>query len=295
MGTPANAYVDTIRFVPVPDEAARIAGLQAGDYDYLESVTTDQFESIEGDENVVAEVGPPTGNDQILMNLDQGIMLDQNLRRAVQAAVDCEQILIASWGEDYYRLDPGHMWQETIWHSTVGEDRYNMADTELASELLGESDYDGEVIRIITTQEYSEMFSTASLLEQQLADAGMETEMEVFDWSTLLDTRGDTSAWDIAITGFSFRVDPTQLPFMRCEWGGMWCSDEKVELVDQLFTEVDQDDRIAAWEGIQELIYEEVPLIKTGEGLNLLAYSPRVQDLNLILLAPAYWNVWIDE
>src|SRR5690606_21252259 len=36
------AYFDLIEFIPVPDEAARIAGLQAGDYDYLEAIVADQ-------------------------------------------------------------------------------------------------------------------------------------------------------------------------------------------------------------------------------------------------------------
>src|SRR5690606_8379173 len=38
------AYVDRMEFVPVPDEAARIAGLQAGDYHYLENISPDQYE-----------------------------------------------------------------------------------------------------------------------------------------------------------------------------------------------------------------------------------------------------------
>jgi peptide/nickel transport system substrate-binding protein len=289
------AYVDSIRFIPVPDEAARVAGLQAGEYHYLESITTEQFETLEGDENVVAELGPPTGNDQIVLNMDQGMMTDINMRRAVQAAVDCDEILTAAWGADYYRADPGHMWQETIWHTTAGEELYNIGDPDLAAEHLEEAGYDGEEVRVITTQEYMDMYNTAILLEQQLEDAGMNVNVQVFDWATLLETRGNMEAWDIAITGFSFRVDPTQLPFMRCEWGGMWCTDRKVELVDRLFSEVDLDVRLEVWEELQELIYEEVPMVKTGEGLGLLAYSPALQNLELTLLAPAYWNVWLDE
>jgi peptide/nickel transport system substrate-binding protein len=289
------AYADTIRFIPVPDEAARVAGIQAGDYDYLESVGSDQFEALEEDPNVVAETGPPASNDLILFNLDQGPMTDINLRRAVQATVDCEEILTAAHGAGFFRLDPGHMWQETIWHSTAGEELYNMADPELGEQYLEEAGYDGETIRIITTQEYADMYYTAVVLEQQLEDIGLNCEVEIFDWSTLLETRGNMEAWDIAITGFAFRVDPAQLHSNNCEWGGRWCTDEKEELVSQMLSEVDLDERIALWEQIQELAYEEAAFLKVGEENQLLVYSPRVNDVNLTQLVAAFWNVWIDE
>jgi peptide/nickel transport system substrate-binding protein len=289
------AYADTIRFIPVPDEAARVAGIQAGDYDYLESVGSEQFEALEDDPNVVAETGPPASNDLILFNLDQGPMTDITLRRAVQATVDCEELLTAAHGEGFFRLDPGHMWQETIWHSTAGEELYNMADPELGAEYLEEAGYDGETIRIITTQEYMDMYYTAVVLEQQLEDIGMNVEVEVFDWSTLLETRGDMTAWDIAITGFAFRVDPAQILSNNCSWGGRWCSEEKEELVGQMLSEVDLDTRIDLWEQVQALAYEEAAFLKVGEENQLLVYSPRIHDVNLTQLVAAFWNVYIEE
>jgi peptide/nickel transport system substrate-binding protein len=290
-----HAYADAIRFVPVPDEAARVAGIQAGDYDFLEAIGPEQFETLDEDPNVVAEVGPPDGNELAIFNLDQGLMTDLNLRKAVQAVVDHEEILTASHGDGFFRLDPGHMWEETIWHSTAGEDLYNIADPDLAQEYLDESDYDGETVRIITTQEYMDMYYQAVVLEQQLNDVGINAEVEIFDWSTLLETRDDTSAWDIAITGFAFRVDPAQLHTNNCEWGGRWCSEEKEELVAQMLSEVDLDTRIDLWEQIQQLAYDEAALIKFGDGNALLAYSPRLNDVTLTQLIPAFWNVWIDE
>jgi peptide/nickel transport system substrate-binding protein len=290
-----TAYADSIRFIPVPDEAARVAGLQAGDYDYLEDISADNFETIEGSDGVVAEIGPPTGNDQIVFNMVEGIMTDINMRRAVQATVNHEQIMIAAYGEDNYRVGPAHSPEETIWFNEAGAELYDMQDLDQAEQYLEDAGYDGEEVRLLCTQEYSDNYNTAVVLQQQLGDIGMNVELEVFDWATMLETRDDLEAWDMVITGFTFRVDPTQLPFMRCEWGGHWCSDEKVELVNRLFSEVELDDRLEVWEELQELIYEEVPMIKTGEGLNLLAYSERLQGLENTMLAPAFWNTWLED
>ena len=290
-----TAYADTIRFIPVPDEAARVAGLQAGDYDYLEDIVPDNFETVEGSDGIVAEVGPPTGNDQLVFNMVEGIMTDINMRRAVQAALNHEQIMLAAFGEDNYRIGPAHSPEETIWYNEAGADLYDLRDPDLAQEYLEEAGYDGEPLRLLTTQEYANYYNEAVIIQQQLEDVGIVVEPQVFDWATMLETRNDLSAWDMVTTGFTFRVDPTQLPFMRCEWGGNWCSDEKVELVNQLFTEVELEDRLQVWEDLQALIYEEVPMIKLGEGLDLLAYSERLQNLENVMLAPAFWNTWLED
>lgn len=289
------AYADQLRFVPVPDEAARIAGLQAGDYHYLASVSSDQYETLTGDSRIVAELAAPTQNELVVLNTAAGLMSDISMRQAVQAAVDVEPILQAMFGDENYRIDPSWMPAETVWSSTVGESHYNMADPDLAKSLLEQAGYNGETIRIFTTQEYAKMYNLAIVLQQQLEQIGMTVETQVFDWSTLLDVRGDQSAWEILVAGFTFRVDPSQLPLVRCEYAGWWCTDTKQELVERIFSEVKFDDRYATWEELQGSIYEYVPFVKVGEGKTLLAYSAQLQNLGLFQLTPAFWNVWLDE
>ena len=42
------AYADAIEFIPVPDEAARVAGLQAGDYHLGLDIGNDQYDGAPG-------------------------------------------------------------------------------------------------------------------------------------------------------------------------------------------------------------------------------------------------------
>ena len=88
---------------------------------------------------------------------------------------------------------------------------------------------------------------------------------------------------------------PVSFRLRSCEWGGWWCTDEKVELVEQLFSEVEFDDRFDVWEQLQALTYEEVPYIKVGEGMVLLAYSAQLKNVGLIQLTPAFWNTWLEQ
>jgi peptide/nickel transport system substrate-binding protein len=290
-----EAYIDAIRFIPAPDEAGRVAGIQAGDFDFLENLTPDQFEILDGDENVVAEITEPTGNMLVIFNMENGIMADLTMRRAVQAAANSDEMMTAAVGADYYRLSPSHMMEETVWHSEAGEEYYDMRDPVLARELLDEAGYDGETVRLLTNNEYQDMYNTALILEQQMEDIGLNVELQVYDLATFLDVLGERQEWDVSIMSFAFRVDPVQNPMMRCEWGGAWCSDEKNELVDRLYAEVEFEDRYEAWEQLQQLMYEEVAGVKVGDTVSLIARSTRLQDLGLVQLAPAYWNSYLED
>jgi peptide/nickel transport system substrate-binding protein len=290
-------YLDEIEFVPVPDEAARIAGLQAGDYDYLESISPDQSSTLEGDDNVVIEPTGATGWETFVLNTSLGILSDVKMRQAILAAIDPEPILVGGQGEGFYRLDPGVMVQETAWHSTAGEEFYAQADPERAMQLAEEAGYDGEPIRFMSTQEYRDMFNQAVVAQQQLEAAGFTIEPIVHDWATLVENRSDDTYWDIFTTGITFRPDPVMLPFMQgCGWPGWWCSDKKNELTEQLQGESDFEARKAVWDEIQALFYEEVPHVKLGDALGIAAFSARMQGgLSMFQLAPVFWNNWVEE
>ena len=56
---------------------------------------------------------------------------------------------------------------------------------------------------------------------------------------------------------------------------------------------MDQSKRIEIWGKIQELIYEEVPVAKTGDIYMYDIYSPKVQGLSeMSLIWPKLWGLW---
>lgn len=291
------AYLDGIDFMPVPDEAARIAGLQADDYDYLESIVADQMSVLEGNPDINVELLPPSGWDVLVFNTAEGILVDQAIREAIQATIDCDPVLIAAEGEGFYRLDPGFMLQETVWHSLVGEDRYNQGNPERGREILEQSGYNGEPIRFLTTQEYADQYATAVVARQQLEEIGLNIELIVTDWATLIANRAIESEWEIFTTGFSFRVDPVGMPpISGCSWPGWWCTDAKVEAVGRLQGETEFDARYEALEDLQELWYSDVPGIKLGDTFGISARSARIQNfITLTQLQPEFVNVWLED
>lgn len=290
-------YVDQIEFVPVPDEAARVAGIQAGDYHYLSSVSSDQFSTLEGDSNVAVETLTPHDWDMLVLNWKSPMMGNPKIRQAFQAALDCEPILIAAHGEEFYRLDPSVMMKETAWYSTIGEDLYDRKDPELAKQLLEEAGYDGTPLRMLSTQEYQYLYNITVVATQQLEEAGFTVDLQVTDWATLVDRRGNPDLWDAFPTSIPFAPDPTQLSIMQlCTWPGWWCDDETAELFTNVQRESDFDTRFGYWEEIQSAFYNDVPIVKIGDFSSILVLGSMVRGFApMTQLTAAFWNVWLEE
>jgi len=293
------AYFDEIEFIPVPDEAARVAGLQSGEYHYLEEIIPDQIEVIGGDENVNIVILPPRSYGVIPMNTAAGMFSDVRLRKAVQAAISVTPSGLATHGEGYFETGPGIMLPQTAWHSEVSSEFYDMGDPELAAQLLEEAGYDGTPIRIACTQEDLGDYNAAVVAQQQLEEAGFTVELSVTDEATLDETLEDEDAWDMTTAAYVFRPDPILIAaFASCTADGAWCSDEKLAIIDRLKTGATFEDRFAAFEELQALWYEEAPAIKLVNNYGVAALAASVQNAiesTHFEIEPEFVNSWFEE
>ena len=156
------AYADAIEFIPVPDEAARVAGLQAGDYHLGPPISATTSTRAPGFPGHRRRDPDPDELGRLLPELEVADDGNLAMRQAVQAAFDHMPMLQSGrGGDDFIRLDPGLMMTQTPWHSTAGEEHYNVNDPDLAKAKLQEAGYDGTPLRFMTTQEYSYMYGEA--------------------------------------------------------------------------------------------------------------------------------------
>lgn len=293
------AYLDELEFVPVPDEAARLAGLQSGEYHYLEEIIPDQIEAIGDDPAVTIEILPPRSYGVIFMNTAGGLTTDVNIRLAAQAAISVEPLAQASHGEGYFEPAPGIMLPQTAWVSDVGAESYNQGDPEKCRQLLEEAGYDGTPIRFVTTQEDLGDYNAAVVAQQQLEEGGFTVELEVFDEATLDEHLEDDARWEMTTDSIVFRPDPVLIrPFVSCVAEGKWCTDEKVAVSERLQTEMDEEARFAAFEELQQLWYAEAPAVKITDQFGVAALASNVQGLlgNMHFeIEPEFANAWIEE
>ncbi|MEA2529942.1 MAG: peptide/nickel transport system substrate-binding protein [Thermomicrobiales bacterium] len=293
------AYADTIEFIPVPDEAARVAGLQAGDYHLALDVGNDQYEVLKDSPGVVAEILTPTNWDVFFLNWKSPMMGNLAMRQAVQAALDHKPMLQSGrGGDEFIRLDPGLMMQQTPWYTTAGQEHYDVKNPDLAKQKLQEAGYDGAPLRFMTTQEYSYMYGESIVAKQQLEAAGITVDLQVIDWATVLERRAKPEEWDMFSTGHGFVPDPSQISYVgqMNQYPGWWSSESSLALAAQLLAESDFDTRKGIFEQIQTAHYTEIPAIKIGDSSLCSFRSDKVGGWDpQFERGVKYWNLWINE
>lgn len=289
-----TAYLDEIKFVFVSEPSVRTIGIQAGDFHFAWPISNDDFDRLNNDPNLVSLLSAPRIL-AILLNADSEEGIPVKVRQAIQAAVDAEEILAGVFGNPrFWRLDPGIMWQETAWWSDVGADRYNQGNPELAKELLSDAGYNGEPLRMIVSAPERLIFDTALILEQQLSPIGLNIVREDFDVATHRALKKDPTKWEISPMDSTYRTHPTMHLHINPAWDGRWSNPEKESLVKQLLTEQDPDKAYDIWTEIEELYYEDVPIIKIGDFFDYVVIRSSVKGYAQ-LPEPFFWNVWLEE
>lgn len=272
-----TAWVDTITFLPSnPSNALNL--LRTGGLDVQSQFPLDQVTSVTGN---VKSVAIPDGSFPLLqMNTQAGAMSDQTLRQAALAAIDAGQVMAATApSDDYYTLDSSLMPEGSPWYSTEGADQYNQADPVRSKELQAEAGYAGEPLTLL----YRADETWAPVAIEQLKSAGFNIDAQVVDTATLSSRRADPSQWDFFVTGGTSYGDPLTVGFMNKDFPGWWNTPEKQELMAELAAGATQEDRLAVWNELQALIYEQVPFIRFGGrsqidviGANVQNYPPQI-------------------
>ncbi|MEX2540928.1 MAG: ABC transporter substrate-binding protein [Trueperaceae bacterium] len=291
------AYLDTIRFAVVPETATRIAGTQTGDYDYGWQIAPDAYAALEADTSVDTVIRKPFIWGVAFFNKRQGLMTNQKLRQAVNAALDMEELLIAAAGpEEFWNLEHNYMVGDTPFKTEAGADQYNQADPERARQLAEEAGYDGQPIRWLVSPDYNQHYLMSLAAEQQLEAAGFNIELMAVEWGTLLDIRSQEGAWDVFVTHHGFAPDPVLVNTLSSTYPGWWDEERRSELVDRVHTATSLEERQAAWDDLLAYNYEYLPSMMLGELYGLDIKSPDFQPGEAATQGmPSYWNSWKEQ
>jgi peptide/nickel transport system substrate-binding protein len=289
-----TAWLDEVLFIPVPDTAIRLAGVETGEYHHGMFVKQDAYERIRSLPALEPRIVKPRGWALVSLNHKAGLMTNKALRQAVQAALDMEPILAAGFGhKDFYRLDPAFSFAEQPWYSTVSAHLYNQRDKDKARRLVKEAGYAGQPVRWITTKEYEFMYKISMVAKQQLEDVGFVIDLQVVDWAALNHRAQKPELWEAYVTGYPIIADPGIHVALRCSFQGWWCNEEKERLVSELRQEADVKKRRALVERIQAIWYEDVGQVKLGN-YNTLDVARRELRGDFRTAPRLYfWNSWL--
>ena len=291
-----EAKTAELRFIPVPNASTRVEGLIAGQYDFADQLPVEAFAKI----SVAASVAPvltmPYGFPYFPTNTAQGVMTDVKIRQAFQMALNLEDVLLAGFGDaKFFTLAAEHFPKGSPFYSDAGKDKYSKGDVAGAKKLLAEAKYDGKPIRILNSKQYDFHHRMALVMAEQLKAAGFVTQLDVVDWATLIQRRGDPALWDVYITHSAFLPEPMlSPPQLGAGAPGGWESPAKKAAIEAFNAEPDASKRGPLWAKVQQVIYDEVPYIRAGNFAALSGTTTKVTGY-APLPWPAFWNVEVGK
>jgi peptide/nickel transport system substrate-binding protein len=287
-----HAYLDEIRFIPVPEPGARVAGLQTGEYELADFLPTPSMPQLTGDRSLrVARFGPQ--NYPTVYFNHTGKFKSLKLRQAVQAALNMDEIMqVANDGDG--RVDPGFYFREQVWHTTAGGKLYNQKNPVRARQLLQEAGYAGEPVVFVTNTSYDYMYKAAQVIQEQLKKVGMNVKLEVYDWPGSLAVRKDMSKWDLFTSSHSTRFDPNANDFyFREKTTFMGYRNPRMEaLLDKASLATRFEDRYRIYEEVQTLTYEDAAMLKLYDHYTWQGHSAKLQGYTPWVMV-RLWNTWL--
>lgn len=298
--------LDKIVLRPMPDPAARLAALQAGDVDWAEVPPPDSVKQLkaQGDQVFLKEYPHSI---VLTLNLSKPALQNLKVRQALQYAIDrermCTNLLDSVATPAYQYLYKGHPWYDPA----VG-DRY-VYNPARAKQLLSEAGFAKGLKLTICypTGGSGNMWPgpMMELIQANYKDVGINLTMVPLEWNDILSIyraglsanpkydamyfSPNTSAPPFLLSFASYRIPPSGC----CNVTGY-----KSDAVDRLFQQAQrefdpkkQDDLLRQ---VMGLVAQDSPVVFVVHDLNLRVLSPRVQGF----IQPMSWyvdflNVWM--
>ena len=256
-------FLDGITFQFYPDATARTTAIQTGNADLIEYVPAADVEVLRADPNVEVVGGLSANFRSIYFNVERPPFDDVNVRRAISYAIDEQAVVdLALFGtggvpatgttipaSNYYGIETSP---------------YVGRDLEAARAALAESGYpDGFEYDLYVTSTYDFLRTPAEVIQANLADIGITTNIVAEDWTIYLPKAldGDFGA---TILGESGQSDPDDFLFnvFYTDNGGNLgnFSDPELDaLLEQGRQVADQEERRAIYVEAQERILDLAP------------------------------------
>lgn len=288
-----DAGFKTITFKPVSENATRVAMLQSGDAQFIWPVPTESIEALRGDSNV--SVGQEEGIvvRYLMMNNQKAPFNDVRVRQAINYAINkdayCAVVKNGVATPATSIIGPAVQYYK-------GNDVYAY-DIEKAKSLLAEAGYPDGFKTTLMCASTTTNLKQCEFIQQQLAQVGIDVEINALESAVVnqkiedVDVPGSEAEVDMYVIGWSPSTGDADWgirPMMAIEseppmsYNICYYENEEVDqlLKDALAT-ADDSKRADAYAKVQDIIWEESPLVCLANDANTWATSANMVDAKL--------------
>lgn len=281
-----TAKLDSVTFKVVPEDLTRIAELNTGDSHVTNPLSASDVEQIESTDGLSFIQQGSVSLDYLGFNTQKEPFDDKRVRRAISMAIDKKQI-IDGITNGYAKEAVGPLAPNVFGsHENLEGIDYN---PEEAKKLLAEAGYPDGFATTIWTNDTRERMDSATNIQAQLEQIGIDVEIEVFEWGTYVEEIGK-GEHDMFILGWSNSTADADVglnPLFHSENMGAsgnqtFTDNEELDsLLDEARKTADESERIELYNQAQELLVEEAPMVYLMHKDFLLGVSDRVKNLSM--------------
>lgn len=278
LGSFADYHMGTPKFgklvMKVIAPTNTITSIAAGEMDgFFQAPTVDDALAAKDMGLSVEQSTEPTTAAVFLIN-NQNVQ-DKRIRQAMSYAIDkellIEQTLQGQGVASTTCIIPGSPYEiDTKWER----------DVDKAKELLAEAGWDSSwVLKMVVT---SARESMAAVIQQNLAEAGIQIEVQTVELATMFSGLQD-GTYDLGICGSTAMDYPLWMAGYYDNKNATYCqiTDPKyAEIQDAIAAELDEEKRMELIHQYQELLYDEMPLVMLYHGYTFSVKSERFQGYN---------------
>jgi ABC-type transport system substrate-binding protein len=269
----------------IPDEAARMAALQAGEIQLAWDAPPDRLAELSSPEFGVLEA-PSTGLGQMLFNFrnPDSPIADVRVRRALSLAVDGNGLIEALLaGKAIPAIGPA----PAACFGSLDAGGYPPRDVEAAQALLEEAGYAAgfELTLIFTAGEFSRDTEIAEAIIGQLSELGVIVNFEELDSGQYSERRA-TPDWDIANNSSTGWTADAEFFINNVKNSIGYPSDELDRLVAEGAATGNDEERVAKLHEAQQLLWDDVPFLWSFDLVIVDGISGNLQGVELI---PTNW------
>lgn len=295
--------VDRVEWLYIPDPATAAAALNAGEADWWEVVPPDMAPLLEKNRDVRVAHKDEIGSVAVMrFNALQPPFDNPRLRAALLHAVDQKDYVLAIAGGTKLGRQCFSFYTcgTPLSSEPPGMPLKGPHDLQQARRLIREAGYRDQRIVIISASDQPQIHSQALITYDLLRKLGMNVELQVSDWGTLIARRGskepvEKNGWSIFHTLFMGPdlATPAGAPMATSgekAWPG-WPTDPALEaLRDRWFEAGDAATSRKLADAIQMQALKTVPYIPTAQVTMLMAHR---STLSGAIVSPItfFWSV----
>ncbi len=281
----ANIHVGRITFLPIPDSTVRLANLQSGALEMVQTIDPDDVPAVRRNTRLRVSVSDELGYQSITFNIGNGARAqtplgqDARVRAAFELALDRDAINRVVYEGLYVPtaqpVPPGNPFHARAF-------RPEPRNVERARALLREAGVATPLRVEMTVPNNPDLRQVGEVVQAMVREAGFDLRLNAMEFASSLQAavRGDFEAY---LLGWSGRVDPdgNTWAFIHSRGGqndGRYSNPAVDALLDQARTELDEERRRALYAQVFQIaIRQDRHRIYLWHRKNIVAHTARLQ------------------